>query len=148
MSTPYDRQIEELLDEYRKKRDEAVETQRQIGEITATVTAPKQVVKVTVNAQGEVSAIEFPTSAFRRLSPKELATTLVTTIQQARANALEKATGLASDRLPAGVTIAELLQGKANPTDLLPVDPGTGMPDSVREYVDNGRSGGNTETER
>jgi DNA-binding protein YbaB len=146
MTTPYDQQIEELLDQYRKQREEIAETRRQLDESTATVTAPKQVVKVTVGAQGEVRAIEFPTAAFRRMPPKELANTLLTTIQQARVKALEKTGELVSTRLPAGVTMADLLQGKANPTDLLSKDPA--MPESVRDYVDHGRSGGAAETDK
>lgn len=138
MATPFDYEIEELLGQYRKQREEIADMQRQLAETTATVTAPKQVVKVTVGAQGEVSAIEFPTSAFRRMPPKELADTLLTTIQQARAKALEKTAELVSARLPAGVAMADLLQGKANPMDLLPEDPT--MPDSVRDYVDHGLS--------
>ncbi|KUO15553.1 YbaB/EbfC family nucleoid-associated protein [Streptomyces dysideae] len=139
MTTPFDQEIEELLGQYRKQRDEIADMRRQLDETTATVTAPKQAVKVTVGAQGEVTAIEFPTAAFRRMPPKELADTLLTTIQQARAKALEKTSELMSARLPAGVSMADLLQGKANPRDLLPEDPT--MPDSVRDYVDHGRSG-------
>jgi DNA-binding protein YbaB len=137
MTTPYDQQVEELLDQYRKQREEMAEMQRQLDDTTATVTAPKQVVKVTVGAQGQVNAIEFPTSAYRRLPPKELADTLLNTIQQARAKALEKTNELVSARLPAGVTMTDLLQGKANPMDLLSEDPA--MPDSVRDYIDHGR---------
>lgn len=136
MTTPFDQQIEELLEEYRKQREGIAEMQRQLEEATATATAPKKTVKVTVGAQGEVKAIEFPTAAFRRMPPKELADTLVATIQQARAKAIEKTSELVSARLPAGVAMTDLLQGKANPTDLLPADPD--MPDSVRDYVDHG----------
>lgn len=143
MATPFDQEIEELLDQYRKKRAEVADMRRRLDETTATATAPKQVVKVTVGAQGEVTAIEFPTAAFRRLPPKELADTLLNTIQQARAKALEKTNELVSAHLPAGVSLADLIQGKANPTDLLPEDPA--MPDSVRDYVDHGRSGQATE---
>ncbi len=137
-----DQLIEELLDQYRKQREEVAEMQRQLAETTATATSPKKAVKVTVGAQGEVTAIEFPTAAFRRMPPKELADTLLTTIQEARAKALEKTNEVVSARLPEGVTMPDLLQGKVDPTKLLPEDPS--MPDSVRDYVDHGRSGGAT----
>lgn len=88
MSSPYDQQIEDLLEQYRRQRAEAVETRQRINGTTSTATAPRQAVKITVGAQGEVTAIEFPTGAYRRMAPKELADVLLTTIRQARSEAL------------------------------------------------------------
>ncbi|MER7645354.1 YbaB/EbfC family nucleoid-associated protein [Streptomyces sp. NPDC126522] len=140
MPGPYDQQIEDLLDQYRRQRDEAAETRRRINETTSTVTAPRQTVKITVGAQGEVTAIEFPTGAYRRMAPKELADVLLTTLRQARAEALERVAGVLADRLPPGVTVPDLLQGRVDPAAVLPADPA--MPDSVRDYVDHGFKGG------
>jgi DNA-binding protein YbaB len=136
MTTPYDRQIEELLQEYRSQRENALALRGRINETTGTVTAPKQVVKVTVSARGEVTAIEFPTGAFRRLAPRELADVLISTIQQARAKAMTAVGELMNPHLPAGVSTADLLEGKADPTALLSEEPA--MPDSVRDYVNHG----------
>ncbi|MET9915384.1 YbaB/EbfC family nucleoid-associated protein [Streptomyces sp. NPDC006476] len=136
MTTPYDRQIEELLQEYRRQRENALALRSRINETTGAATAPKQVVKVTVSAQGEVTAIEFPTGAFRRLAPKELADVLMSTIQQARVKAMTAVGELMNPHLPAGVTTADLLEGKADPTALLSEEPA--MPDSVRDYVNHG----------
>lgn len=139
MPSPYDQQIEDLLEQYRRQREEAAETRRRINATTATATAPRQTVKVTVGAQGEVTAIEFPTGAYRRMAPKELADVLLTTLQQARSEALEGAAGVLAGELPPGVTVADLLQGRVDPGALLPEDPA--MPDSVRDYVDHGFQG-------
>ncbi|MEW2520817.1 YbaB/EbfC family nucleoid-associated protein [Actinacidiphila alni] len=140
MSTPYDRSIEELLALYRRQREEAVETRRRINEVTGTATAPRQAVKVTVGAQGEVTALEFPTGAYRRMAPKELADLLVSTIAEARADALDKVSDAVSPGLPEGVTVGGLLRGEADPLAFLPEDPA--MPDQVRDYLDNGRPEG------
>ncbi|MEU9345163.1 YbaB/EbfC family nucleoid-associated protein [Streptomyces sp. NPDC048278] len=139
MPSPYDQQIEDLLDQYRRQRDEAAETRRRINETTATVTAPRQTVKITVGAQGEVTAIEFPTGAYRRMAPKELADVLLSTLRQARAEALEGVSGVLAERLPSGVTVPDLLQGRVDPAAVLPEDPA--MPDPVRDYVDHGFQG-------
>ncbi|MCG7202650.1 YbaB/EbfC family nucleoid-associated protein [Streptomyces arenae] len=139
MPSPYDQQIEDLLEQYRRQRDEAAETRRRINETTATVTAPRQTVKITVGAQGEVTAIEFPTGAYRRMAPKELADVLLTTLRQARAEALEGVAGVLAEQLPPGVTVPDLLQGRVDPAAVLPEDPA--MPDSVRDYVDHGFRG-------
>ncbi|MBY8888869.1 YbaB/EbfC family nucleoid-associated protein [Streptomyces sp. PTM05] len=137
MSSPYDQEIEDLLALYRKQREEAVETRRRINEVTGTATAPRQTVKATVNAQGELTAIEFPTGAYHRMAPKELSEALMTTIRQARANALEAVAELTSLNLPAGVKVTDLLEGKVDATALLPQEPGA--PDEVREYIEKGR---------
>ena len=140
MPGPYDLQIEDLLEQYRRQRAEAAATRRRINETTSTVTASRQTVKITVGAQGEVTAIEFPTGAYRRMAPKELADVLLTTLRQARAEALEGVAGVLAEQLPPGVTVPDLLQGRVDPGAVLPEDPA--MPDSVRDYVDHGFKGG------
>ncbi|MFD8542561.1 YbaB/EbfC family nucleoid-associated protein [Streptomyces sp. NPDC059649] len=137
MTTPYDQEIDDLLALYRTQRAEAVETRRRINAVTGTATAPRKVVKVTVNAQGDVTQIEFPTGAYHRLPPKELSDVLLATIRQARASALEAAGELTSLGLPPGTSVADLLQGKADPSALLADEPDA--PDSVRDYIENGR---------
>jgi hypothetical protein len=94
-------------------------------------------VKVTVGAQGEVKEIEFPTGAYRRMAPKELADALLNTIAEARTKALQQVGEVASAGLPQGVTIENLLQGRVDPAAVLPEDPMT--PAAVRDYVDHGR---------
>ncbi|QMU77118.1 YbaB/EbfC family nucleoid-associated protein [Streptacidiphilus sp. PB12-B1b] len=140
MSTPYDQGIEDLLALYRRQREEAAETRRRINEVSGVGTAPRQSVKVTVSANGEVTAVEFPTGAYRRMAPKELSEAMMAALAQAREKALEQVAELTSLGLPPGVGAGDLLQGRADPTALLPDDPG--MPDAVRDYIDNGRPDG------
>ncbi|MGW3121593.1 YbaB/EbfC family nucleoid-associated protein [Streptomyces sp. NPDC001107] len=143
MPSPYDQQIEDLLAQYRRQREEAAEIRRRINGTTSTVTAPRQTVKITVGAQGDVTAIEFPTGAYRRMPPKELADVLLATLRQARAEALEATAAVLAGQLPPGVTVPDLLQGRVDPAAVLPEDPA--MPDSVRDYVDHGFQGGSYE---
>jgi hypothetical protein len=82
---------------------------------------------------------EFPTGAYRRMAPKELADLLITTIQEARAKALEQVGEVVSTELPEGVTMSDLLQGRVQPAAVLTEEPA--MPASVREYIDHGHSG-------
>lgn len=140
MSSRYDQEIEQLLAEYAEQRKQAAQIRRRINEATGTGTAPRQSVKVTVTAQGEVTAIEFPTSAFRRMAAKELADALMAAFAQARQNALEQVTELTVPGLPAGLDAREVLQGSFDPTTLIPEVPP--MPEVVRAYVDGGREAG------
>ncbi|MFI9274620.1 YbaB/EbfC family nucleoid-associated protein [Kitasatospora sp. NPDC052896] len=140
MSSKYDQEIEELLALYQRQREGAAETRRRINEVTGTATAPRQTVKVTVSAQGDVTGIDFPTGAFRRLTPKELSEALLKTIAEARRDALEQVSQLSGLQLPSGTCVADLLQGRGDPRTLLPETPG--MPDEVRDYIDNGLDAG------
>ena len=142
MSSPYDHQIEEMLAQYRKQREGVGETVNRVKGITGTATAQRQTVKVTADGQGQVTAIEFPTGAYRRLPPKELADVLLTTIQQARANAMEQIDDIASEQLPPGVTFSGLIKGEVDPMQMLKVDPT--IPSSIWDPFDNGHPKGST----
>ncbi|WP_406122651.1 YbaB/EbfC family nucleoid-associated protein [Streptomyces canus] len=139
MSSPYDQHIEELLGAYRRERAQIGELQRTMREVKASATAPRQALKVTVNSQGEVTEIEFPTGAYKRMAPVELSQMLLTTIQKARTTAMAEVAEVLSGHLPAGVAAADLLRGKADLGGLLPEMPP--MADEVREYVADGRPG-------
>src|SRR5690242_6706932 len=79
--SPYDQHIEELLGAYRRERAQVGELQRRMREVQSSATAPRQALKVSVNAQGEVTEIEFPTGAYKRMAPVELSQMLLVTIQ-------------------------------------------------------------------
>jgi DNA-binding protein YbaB len=125
-------QLEELMKQYRQKREEAEENYRRIGEIEATATAVRQTVKVTVGALGQIKSIEFPTGAYRRMAPKELAAALLDTIEEAKAEALKKVDEAVPSPL-SGVSSSALLQGDFDMNDLLPETPP--MADSIRDYL-------------
>ncbi|MFD7917706.1 YbaB/EbfC family nucleoid-associated protein [Streptomyces sp. NPDC059740] len=143
MSTPYDQQIEDLLAEYRDAREQAADTRQQINDIKVTVTAPRQVVKVTVGAQGQVLALDFPTAAYRNLAPKDLSRVICTALEQARAKALSQVMEMTIGKLPKGVTPADMVTGNFDPRDLFPKE--IELPEVVRDFVEHGfgpRSGG------
>jgi DNA-binding protein YbaB len=136
----YEQRIEGLLEGYRKQQAQAADVRRQVGEISAVVIAPRQVVKVAVGSQGEVTALEFPTGAFRRMAPVELAEVILSTIEEARGKALAQlaqVTDVALGGMLEGVNLADLIQGKVDPLTLFPDGPP--MAPEVRNYIDRGR---------
>jgi DNA-binding protein YbaB len=137
----FNEELDQLLEEYRKRRAEAGERQRKIQEISATAVAPRQTVKVTVGAQGEITALEFPTSAYKRMAPNELAEAILGAAREAKGKALEAYKELMTPMLPAGLNFLDLVQGKADLAAAIPAEPQ--MPDVVREYVEHGRMAGN-----
>lgn len=140
MTTPYDQGIEDMLALYQEQRAAASETRRRINETTGTGTAPRQTVKVTVTANGDLSAVEFPTGAYRRMAPKELSEAMMAAFTEARADAMAKVAELTDLHLPPGVRVADLVQGQVSPEALLSQDPS--MPDPVRDYIAHGRPTG------
>ncbi|MFD3583847.1 YbaB/EbfC family nucleoid-associated protein [Streptomyces sp. NPDC058683] len=132
----YEQEIEQLLADYRKRRDEADSVRRRINEVTGTATAPRRVVKVTVSARGEVTDIDFPTGAFRRMTPKELADVLRTTIAEARAAALTEVDSMIFDHVPLGLSPSALLSGTADIGELLPAEPEP--QEAVRDFLKHG----------
>jgi DNA-binding protein YbaB len=134
----YAADLEELMAQYRERRSRAGELQRQIAAVTGTATAQRQTVKVTVNVQGEITALEFPTGAYKRMTPVELAEVITSTIQAARAKALESMKSMLMPEMPAGMNFMDLMQGKADVAAAVPAEPP--MLDEVREYINTGRA--------
>jgi DNA-binding protein YbaB len=132
----YEAHIDELLAQYRAQRDKAVETRKQISEASGTAASPRQSVKATVNVHGELVSLEFPTGAYKQMPPTELAETILATVRDAKAKALDALRELSLPPLPGGHSIADLLEGKIN-GPLLPDEPP--MPDAVRDFIATGR---------
>jgi DNA-binding protein YbaB len=126
--------VEDLLAGYREKVAKQAELRRKLAEISGTATASRNVVKVTVNGQGQVRSIEFPISAYKRTPPADLAKTIMETIEQARHQAMEAVRELMTPELPAGLNFMEMLEGKADAPGILPPKEPS-IPDQVREYI-------------
>ena len=137
MTGNFDSEVEDLMRAFRERRAQAGERQRQIAELRATATTPRQTVKVTVDVHGAITALEFPTGAYKRMTPTELAEAITSTVAEAKAKALESLNTVVLPELPAGLNYVDLIQGKADFATALPAEPT--MPDLVRDYVETGR---------
>jgi len=133
MSVDYQQLIEELTEEYEKARARTGELRQKISELTASATSPRESVKVTVGAQGDLRAIEFPTSAYKRMPPAELSGALMAAINEAKEKAQGMLNELMAPSMPAGASFLDLVQGKAELPALKGAEPG--MPSIVREYL-------------
>jgi DNA-binding protein YbaB len=131
--TNFEDAAENALLRYRELRKGVMETQRQIQEISGTAVSKRQTVKVTVNVQGEIIAIEFPTGAYKRMTPIELAETIKSTAQEAKEKALEDFNALMDPKISIGLSFKELMQGKADLLAGLPEEPV--MTDEVADYL-------------
>jgi DNA-binding protein YbaB len=137
MTRSYEQEIEELLAQYRERRTHAGELQQKMRELTATAVSPRQTVKVSVGAQGDLVSIEFPTGAYKRMAPNELAEAILTTVREAKGKATEALTQLMMPEMPAGLNFLDLIQGKADLATAMAAEPP--ILDEVRDYVHSGR---------
>ncbi|MEV7320191.1 YbaB/EbfC family nucleoid-associated protein [Streptomyces sp. NPDC093970] len=127
---------DDLFEAYRARRAEAEQLQKRVRETTASVVAPRQVVKVTVGSRGELTAVEFPTGAYRRLTPAELAEVLMTSVREAQEKVADEVSELLAPHLPAELNVRGVLRGEANATSGLPDAPKMGS--ATRAYLEQG----------
>lgn len=139
MVKDFEAAAEEALARYRELRRDAANVQRQMLEISGTAVSKRQSVKITVNVHGEISAIEFPTGAYKRMTPTELADAIKSTTQEAKAKALEDLDALMQPKMTTGMSFKDLIQGKADLVAGLPEEPP--MTDAVADYLRRGRPG-------
>jgi DNA-binding protein YbaB len=105
-------ELQGMLDGFREQRENMLKTQHAVAEISATATAPKHAFEVTVGAQGEIKKLSFPTEAFRRMAPAELASVIEKTIGKARADAAKAMNKVMAPYLPEGFSLANVAAGK------------------------------------
>jgi DNA-binding protein YbaB len=138
MNTRFDEQIAELMERYQRQRQELGEMQREIQEISATAVGGQHAVKVTVDAHGEILELSFPSGAYRRAAPAELAALITQTIRAARAEATaatqEVMGRFRGSRGEEGYL--DLERGAADWTQMLPEEPP--VPRVVREFLGEG----------
>ena len=123
MTVDHERIIEQVSEEYEKVRAHTEELRREITALTASATAPRETVKVTVGAQGDVRSIEFPAGAYKRMAPAELSAAVMATINEAKDKAQQMLSELMAPELPAGVNFLDVMQGKAELPAMTKFDP-------------------------
>lgn len=82
--------IDELLGEYHKKRADLQKLQETMASAEATVTAADEMVTVRVGPQGRLLGLEFNPRVYRKLSPSELAETVLAAVQEATAQVADQ----------------------------------------------------------
>jgi DNA-binding protein YbaB len=119
----YPERVEQAMNRYTKIREQTLEARHRMAAISSTVTAPRQVVSVTVGRHARVTAVKFPTDAYRRMAPAELAKVLMETIEAAQEKAMTEIAEIMAPMLPIGFDTQAMLRGDSSFEELLPADP-------------------------
>ncbi|WP_433261109.1 YbaB/EbfC family nucleoid-associated protein [Actinosynnema sp. CS-041913] len=125
MSTSYEHEMERTLAQYHEQRAGLADLQRALGEVSCSATAPRKVVTVSVGSQGEVTSLKFPTEAYKRMVPAELAEVILTTINDARSQALDETAKLLGAIMPPQFDARAIVEGKADLQAMMPAEPRT-----------------------
>jgi DNA-binding protein YbaB len=107
-------QVEELLADYRRSREQLGSMQKALAAITESVTSDDGLVTVTVGAQGTLTGLTISDHAYQRLRPSELARLIVHTAGTAAARSANTAHRTVSPLLPQATDPAALLAGRAD----------------------------------
>lgn len=130
----YDSHVDDLLVAYQQQRTSMTDLQNRMREISASATSPRKEVTVTVGRGGAITDIAFPTSAYKRMTPKELSAAIMQAFAEAKEQAMDQAAQLLGPLLPKGMDAAKMVRGEASVDMYLPPD-GPRVTRSVRAFL-------------
>jgi DNA-binding protein YbaB len=115
-------QVEELLADYRRSREQLSTVHRKLAALQASATSENGLVTVTVGAQGQLTELVIVESAYRKLRPHELAASIVKLTGKAAAKVSRAAGEAIAPVLPSDTDPEALLRGTADlaPAELKP----------------------------
>ncbi|WP_035839346.1 YbaB/EbfC family nucleoid-associated protein [Kitasatospora azatica] len=133
MSESAEQRLNEILAEYRRKRDGVLQMQRQLSSTAATVKSRDRMISVTVDALGTVTALKFESKDYQSMEPAELAALVLDTMQKARDKVRADAKQIMDPFLPRGTAFEDLSSGKLDLARLLPEKPRS--PEEVHQLL-------------
>lgn len=114
MSTHYEKMLEDAMAAYQHQRDHFDQTRQDVETATSTATSARREVTATVGRTGELTELSFPTSAYKRMAPAELASVIVQTVSAARQKSVAAAAEMMAPMLPPGISAQDLMSGKVD----------------------------------
>ena len=102
-------QVEELLADYRRSREQLASVQRELAAVSGRASSPDGTVTATVGTGGKLVGLELSELAYRRHRPEQLAELIVQTVAAAAASAAEDTYKTLSTVLPPSTDPAALV---------------------------------------
>ncbi|MBB4687600.1 YbaB/EbfC family nucleoid-associated protein [Amycolatopsis jiangsuensis] len=114
MSSQYEKMLEDAMGAYQRQREHFDETRNEVDTATSSATSARREVTATVGRTGELTELSFPTGAYKRMAPAELASVIVQTVAAAREKSVAAAAELMAPMLPPGISAEDLMSGKVD----------------------------------
>ncbi|MFC4913246.1 YbaB/EbfC family nucleoid-associated protein [Actinomadura gamaensis] len=102
MRAEWQAHIDELLGQYREQRDKLKGLQDRLATIEATGEAADGMVRVTVDRQGRLTALELDPRVYRKLASTELSEAVLEASNNAAEDVAEQTRQIMEDVAPAG----------------------------------------------
>ncbi|GLY68395.1 YbaB/EbfC family nucleoid-associated protein [Amycolatopsis taiwanensis] len=109
--TEHRAQVDELLADYRRSRDQLASVQRELASVTASARDAAGLITATVGPRGTLTSLAIAEDAYRRYRPAELAEQIVRATGDATARALARAAEVLAPALPSETDPQALLLG-------------------------------------
>ncbi|MGV9772977.1 YbaB/EbfC family nucleoid-associated protein [Streptosporangium sp. NPDC003464] len=109
-----------LVEDYNRQAGQLREMYGKLSELTATARSEDRMVTVTVGARGQVRDIQFDPRVYRKLSPSELAQSVMDQIGAATAEVAERTRELMAPFVPEGLPYEEIFGEGADFASFLP----------------------------
>jgi DNA-binding protein YbaB len=115
-------QINELLADYRRSRENLASVQREMLAIAESATSPDGLITARAGARGTLTALTIAPDAYQRYQPQELAAAVLRTATEAAARVAERTSETLAAVLPSGADPAAVVSGTADlrPDELVP----------------------------
>ena len=114
MAVDHRAEVDELLADYRRTRDQLAQAQRDLAAVSESASSDDGTVTATVSAHGALTALVLTDDAYRRHRPADLGTLIVRTCAAATARAARAANAAIAPVLPSGTDPEALLNGTAD----------------------------------
>lgn len=126
-------QIDQLLGEYERVRDNLSAVQEKLRTTCGESQSKDGSVRVTVGLRGNLQDLRIEPRAYRRLSPSELAAEILDLVGRATQDAQGQIEDVMAPFLPAGVSYADAMSGRADPASWVPHGPMT--PETFEDWL-------------
>lgn len=133
MTADHRAQVEDLLADYRRSRDELASVHQRLASISESATSPDGLVTATVGAAGTLTELVIADAAYRQHRPADLAALIVATTAAAADRVAKLAAEAVAPVLPVDTDPAALLRGTADLTPAELVPPPAAPPDDSFE---------------
>lgn len=111
MTSPMHNRIEQAMADLERQREAVAGLQGELATAETVITPKNRAISITLDGQGELVDVRFPTSAYRTMAPAELGRLITDTVRQGRDEARHKAVQMFAALLPSGVPVMEMLNG-------------------------------------
>ncbi|GAA5128120.1 YbaB/EbfC family nucleoid-associated protein [Haloechinothrix salitolerans] len=135
--TDHRAQVNQLLADYARSREQLATVHQRLAAITATERSADGGITVTVGSRGTLTGLTLADDVYRAHRPSELATEILRLVTSASRRALAEAADVLAPTLPAGTDSKAMLRGTADLTpDELPPEPRPTPRDSPEDADD------------